>query len=170
MKNKVSPRSVPGRDEFYMGMAFWAAAKSKDPKTQCGAVIVSSQNEPLGWGYNGPPRQIDDNNISWGRPEKYDWINHAETNAIEYSHRSTKGATIYVTGHPCKDCMLDIVTADIYRVVWFRQKTDGKSQTDPDPKAIEIAEKGKVKIEEFSGNLNWMRDQIQMMEQSGVFE
>ena len=167
--NKVPPRSVPERDEFYLGMAFWAASRSKDPTTQTGAVIVSSDNKPLGWGYNGPPKQIDDNTISWDRPEKYNWIIHAEKNAITYSCGDLEGATIYVTGHPCKLCMPHIVSSGIKRIVWFRSKTDGSSTTDPNPKAIEIAEKGGVTIEEFKEPLHWMRDRLDCLEIRGVF-
>ena len=72
MKNKkVPPRRVPPRDDYYMGQAFWIAAKSKDPSTQCGAIIVSRDNSPLGTGYNGPPKKINDTSVSWDRPEKY---------------------------------------------------------------------------------------------------
>ena len=73
-KKKISPRNVPERDSKYMALAWIVAGFSKDPNTQCGAIIIDSKNNPLGWGYNGPPRLIDDNSFSWGRPEKYDKI------------------------------------------------------------------------------------------------
>ena len=173
MKKKIAPRPVPTRDEFYLGMAFWASSRSKDPRTQCGAVIVGADNSPLGWGYNGPPKKIKDTDISWGRPEKLDFIDHAERNAIRYSLGDTKGATIYVTGHPCKDCMLEIVAAEIAKVVWFPViPVDGIGMlADPEllAKSDEIARLGNVKVEEYKGNLNWMRDRIQWMEERGVF-
>jgi dCMP deaminase len=169
MDKKILPRCVPERDEFYLGMAFWAASKSKDPSTQCGAIIVSSQNVPLGWGYNGPPRAIDDSDISWGRPEKYDFIRHAERNAIKYSCGDIEGSTIYVTGHPCKHCMLDIVEAGIKRVVWFRLNTDSASTTNPSPKSIEIANLGGVVINKHKKPLHWMRDRMEFLEFIGVF-
>ena len=45
----INMREVPERDEFYLGMAFWAASKSKDPNTQCGAFIIGKDNSPIGW-------------------------------------------------------------------------------------------------------------------------
>lgn len=171
MKKKVAPRIVPDRDEFYLGMAFWAASRSKDPRTQCGAFIISADNTPLGWGYNGPPANIRDTDISWGRPEKYDFIDHAEVNAIEYARGDLRGATMYVTAKPCKDCMKDIVRKKISRVVWFPTKHDASSmlaQVDME-KTDEIARLGNVRLEKYEGNLNWMRDRIQWMEELGVF-
>ena len=34
------PRKVPPRDDYYMGIAFWIASRSKDPNTQVGAVLA----------------------------------------------------------------------------------------------------------------------------------
>lgn len=173
-KTKVPPRDTPLRDDFYLGMAFWYASKSKDPRTQCGACIVSSENVPLGMGYNGPPKRIRDTDISWGRPEKYPYIDHAEVNAIEYSHGTLAGATMYVTAKPCKDCMRVIVRKGIYRVVYFPFKPKDDSSmllnVDEIETADEIARLGHVRLEEFKGNLNWMRDRIQWMEGIGIFD
>lgn len=174
MTKKVSPRQVPNRDDFYMGMAFWAAAKSKDPKTQIGALIVSSENIPMGWGYNGPPRQMNDAALNWDRPEKYDFILHAEENAIQHSSGYLDGATIYVTGKPCKKCILKIVAHGIKRVVYYdlQKQADNSSMFANDAdlqKTEEIANAGAVQMVKFGGNLNWMRDRIKLMETSGVF-
>ena len=58
-KEKVKgPRIVPNRDDRYMGLAFFHASFSKDQNTQVGAVIVNSNNEITGTGYNGPPKKI----------------------------------------------------------------------------------------------------------------
>ena len=93
-------------------MALWAASFSKDPDTQVGAFIIDSSNRPLGWGYNGPPSSIKDEDINWERPHKYDYVEHAEENAIDFSRlgfQTLDGSTLYVTARPCKKCMLKIV-------------------------------------------------------------
>jgi dCMP deaminase len=171
--NKVPPRVVPDRDEFYLAMAFWAASRSKDRETQCGSVIVSFDNLPLGWGYNGPPKKIKDVDINWVRPHKYLTMVHSEVNAIKHSCGDTRGATLYCTGRPCPSCMLAIVTAEISRVVWFPiTPTDGGSMlANPEMAAQseEIARLGGVRVEEYPRKLNWMRDRIKWMEQVGVF-
>ena len=47
-------------DEFFMGVAKLAAQRSKDPSTQVGACVVSSDNRILSVGYNGTPNGYDD--------------------------------------------------------------------------------------------------------------
>lgn len=175
MTNKVPPRDTPNRDTFYLGLAFWVSRKSKDPSTQMGAVIISANNEPLGWGYNGPPKLIRDRDVSWTRPDKYEWTKHAEKNAIKYSQGDMKGATIYVTGKPCSGCMLDIISAEITRVVyyphqWKRNTESIYAKEDAFDKTDELARLANVTLHEFDGNLNWMRDDIKFMEELGIFK
>jgi len=157
-----------------MGEAFTVSAKSKDPYTQVGAVVVSATNEPLGTGYNGPPSDVPDNQINWMRPDKNDFIHHAEDNAIWFSRikGSTKGATIYTTAPPCKDCMLDIVRAKIVRVVYFDIPVDPDSSLADKSKwqiTQDIAKMARVRLDKFNGNLNWLRDKIEQMKQMKCF-
>lgn len=170
-KNKVPPRPVPDRDTKYMGIAVMYAGLSKDPNTQMGALIVSLDNEPLSFGYNGPPAKIDDTFINWDRSEKYDFIAHAEENAIDYSCGDLSESTIYVTGMPCKKCMLRIVRAKIRRVCYLERPYDPGSMQSKEKdkeKALEIAQLGKVKVEKFTGNLNWLGDWVMHMKAIGV--
>lgn len=175
---KVSPRDVPSRDDYYMGLAFWLAAKSKDPSTQVGAIIISASNVPLGTGYNGPPSQINDNAINWDRPDKYDYMDHAEENAIHFAknnHLSMAGSTIYITGNPCRRCMKAIIKNGLRRVVYFKmEKPEGSESMMAKPEDIaKIEEMGRlatVTLSEYKGNLNWMRDHMKVMESMGVFD
>jgi dCMP deaminase len=182
---RVPPRHVPSRDEFYMGEAFWVAAKSKDPNTQVGARIVSEENEPLGTGYNGPPSEMNDREINWGRavkdhPDletrlgKYPFMKHAEDNAIRRSKKKLlRGATIYVTAPPCRDCMLDIVDCGIKRVVYHRPQGDPASLTQSEDERMVtamIAAKGGVALENFTGDLKWMVAHYQKLVDMGLFD
>ena len=47
-------------DEYFMGIAELSARRSKDPSTQVGACIVSSDNKILSMGYNGFPKGCSD--------------------------------------------------------------------------------------------------------------
>ena len=47
-------------DEYFMGIAYLSAMRSKDPGTQVGACIVSQENKILSMGYNGLPTGCDD--------------------------------------------------------------------------------------------------------------
>ena len=173
-KKKTQPRRVPNRDEKYMGLAFWIASFSKDPHTQMGSIIISEDNNPLGSGYNGPPESYDDNLLDWSRPEKYPHMIHAEVNAIRHVALDMTGATLYVTGKPCPACMLSIAGTGISRVVYFAKTfTDGGSSLNDKGEqdmTDNIAQKANIKLEKFSGNLNWMRDRMKWMEAVGIFE
>jgi dCMP deaminase len=179
--NRVLPRKVPDRDSKYMGMAWLAASFSKDPSTQCGSFIVDANNRPLGSGYNGPPSNIDDDAMDWCRPDpndpskicKYDLVIHAEENAIDHSFcQDLTGATLYVTAYPCKDCMLRLVKEKIFRVVYTDFKSDSGSilQSVSRKKSEEIAIMGKIRVEEFQGDLTWVEDWISNMRRLGLFD
>lgn len=170
----MNPREVPDRDSFYIAMAFWAASRSKDPSAQCGAFIISEQNEPLGWGYNGPPKKIKDADIPWTRPEKYDFVVHAEVNAIQHAHGNLENSTIYVTAKPCKYCMLSIVSSGIKRVVYFPYVSNDKNSMLSDQeisfKTDKIAKLGNIVLEKFNGNLDWMLERINWMKSQKIFD
>jgi dCMP deaminase len=175
MQEKLKPRTVPCRDDYYMGLAFWIASKSKDPSTQIGSILVGEDNSTISMGYNGPPRNIDDDSMDWNRPQKYDWICHSEQNVIKWARRkvtSLHGSTLYVTGKPCKACMLSIVNEEISRVVYRDFKTNhGSMLNDEDSWLIvqNIAKLGKVNLEQFVGSLNWMQEAFENMKTLGIF-
>ena len=181
MEDKIPPREVPDRDSKYMGMAWMWAGFSKDPRTQCGAQIVDQYNVPLGSGYNGPPRLIEDDSFSWCRPpkddpdafSKYDVVIHCEINAINHScGRELTNATLYVTGFPCKDCMKHIVNEEIGKVIWFDYQSDSGSilQNVQRETSEKIAKLGGVKIEKFTGNISWLQDWNENLRLKGLFK
>jgi dCMP deaminase len=173
-KKKRPPRNVVSREDYYMGLALWASTRSKDPSTQVGAQIVSAANKPLGKGYNGPPSEIYDTDIDWDRPNKYPFMVHAEINAIDHSDQDKlKGSTIYVTGRPCSNCMLRMVTKGITKVVYLDYKIQDTSSmlaSDEDwLESLNIAKLARTNLTQFSGNLNWMWDQMERWKDMGVF-
>ena len=114
-------RKVPTWDEYYLEICRVVAARSKDPNTQIGCVIVGPAHEIRSTGYNSLPRGIrDDIPERLVRPTKYLWMEHAERNAIYNSARAgtaTEGCTIYVEIMPCMDCARAIVQAGISEAV-----------------------------------------------------
>ena len=69
--------------EYFYNIANEVKNKSKDERTQIGAVIVGKNKEIVSTGYNSFPRGINDNlKERQERPEKYFWFEHAERNAI----------------------------------------------------------------------------------------
>ena len=172
---KVPPRKVPSRHDFYMALALLYASKSKDPKTQCGCVIIGKDNKPLGFGYNGPPRRIKDDVINWDRPNKYPFIVHAEANAIRRTklRAELEGATLYTTAKPCSACMLEIADAEIGKVIYMKPKVDASSMladvnisNDTD----QISLISGIPLEAYAGNLSWLLDRTQELEYAGFFD
>jgi dCMP deaminase len=117
--------------DVFLEMAEVIAKRSKDDSTQCGAILVSPTNFVLGVGYNGPPPQIEDCKVPWdirnpGSPNKYDFIFHAEENALlaayeAHGREAMKGSTMYITTHPCHGCVLRMIRAGVETAVWEKQ-------------------------------------------------
>jgi len=113
-------------NEYFRGIAHQVKLKSKDERTQIGAVIVGTDNEIVSTGYNSFPRGIvDSKSERQERPEKYYWFEHAERNAIYNAARigvSTKGCRMYLTcGIPCSDCARGIINAGIIEIYCERE-------------------------------------------------
>jgi dCMP deaminase len=113
--------------EYFRTLAHTIKLKSKDERTQIGAVIVGKDKEIVSTGYNSFPRGLKDNHKErQKRPEKYYWFEHAERNAIYNAARigvSTKGTTMYLScGIPCADCARGIINAGITRI--FCERVD----------------------------------------------
>ena len=107
-------------DSHFLKMAAICAEMSKDPSTQCGAVIVRPDRSIAATGFNGFPRGMsDDPSIYEDREKKYDRVIHAEMNALLHSRDGThKGYTLYTFPFmPCSRCAVHMVQAGISRVV-----------------------------------------------------
>ena len=115
-------------DEYFMGIATLAAMRSKDPSTQVGACIVNQDKRIMSMGYNGMPRNCNDDEFPWGREEdhfnsKYLYVCHAEFNAILNCDRGNlRGCTVYVTLFPCNECAKAIIQSGIAEVVYMHDK------------------------------------------------
>lgn len=117
-------------DEFFIGVALLAAKRSKDPNTQVGACIVSSDNRILSVGYNGTPNGYEDKYFPWDREgdelnTKYLYVVHAERNAIlnyRGSNKDLEGAKIYVDLFPCNECAKEIIQSGIKEVYYLEDK------------------------------------------------
>ncbi len=118
-------------DEYFMGIAYLSAMRSKDPNTQVGACIVSRENKILSMGYNGFPKGCSDDEFPWDRDgdvcdSKYAYVTHSELNAIlNYRGGSLEGTKLYVTLFPCNECAKAIIQAGISEVVYADDKYHG---------------------------------------------
>ena len=121
-------------DEYFMAIAVLSAMRSKDPSTQVGACIVSSDNRILSIGYNGAPNGFCDDYFPWERTgdmlnTKYAFVCHGEMNAIlnyRGSRKELEGAKIYVDLFPCNECAKLIVQSGIKEVIFLSDKFKNK--------------------------------------------
>jgi len=102
------------------------ATKSVDQDTKVGCIVVNRKREILVRNHNTLPRGVQALPISrLSRPDKYDWIEHAERNAIYDAARTgiaLRGCTMYVELMPCVDCARGIIQSDIKEVVVSQER------------------------------------------------
>mmetsp|Transcript_118345 Transcript_118345/g.166331 ORF Transcript_118345/g.166331 Transcript_118345/m.166331 type:complete len:274 (+) Transcript_118345:31-852(+) len=117
-------------DDYFMGLAFLTAMRSKDPSTQVGACIVNDRNRIIGVGYNGMPSNCPNEDLPWGKKStsgelatKYPYVVHAELNAVlNKNSESCAGCRIYTTLFPCNECAKVIIQAGIQQVIYASDK------------------------------------------------
>ena len=112
-------------DIAYLKMAEEWSKLSHCKRKQVGSLIVKDKMI-ISDGYNGTPTgfenfcEDEDGYTKW-------YVLHAEANAIAKvsgSTQSTKGATLYITLSPCRECSKLIFQSGITRVVYFKKYKD----------------------------------------------
>jgi len=94
--------------------------RSDDPHTKIGAVIFDDKNRIVSMGYNGFPVGVihKDYRLSRDNGVKYNFMVHAEQNAINFAERSRlAGSVLFVSIMPCARCAQDIIQTGIKKVV-----------------------------------------------------
>ena len=112
-------------DKAYLKMALEWGELSYCKRRKVGALIVKD-NMIISDGYNGTPTGFE--NICEDDEGYTKWyVLHAEANAIakvSSSTQSTKGATLYITLSPCRECSKLIFQSGIKRVVYNKKYKD----------------------------------------------
>ena len=112
-------------DIAYLKMALEWSKLSYCKRRQVGALIVKDRMI-ISDGYNGTPTgfenicEDDENYTKW-------YVLHAEANAImkvSASTQSSKGATLYITLSPCRECSKLIFQSWIKRLVYNKEYKD----------------------------------------------
>lgn len=115
----MSEKKQKKYDVAYMRMALEWAKLSHCNRRQVGALIVKDKMI-ISDGYNGTPSGFENHCEDEDGYTKW-YVLHAEANAIlkvASSTQSCKGATLYITMSPCKECSKLIHQAGITRVVY----------------------------------------------------
>ena len=127
-------------DKAYLRMATEWGKLSHCKRKQVGAIIVKDRMI-ISDGYNGTPTgfenycEDDEGYTKW-------YVLHAEANAIlkvASSTQSCRGATLYITLSPCKECSKLIHQAGIVRVVY--------SEAYKDTSGLDFLKKAGVNVE-----------------------
>lgn len=121
-------------DRRFMDVAELVATWSKDRSRGIGACIVGPDRTIRSLGYNGFPRGVDDTiEERHTRPDKYQWTEHAERNAIFNAIRAgtdIRGCTCYVNLFCCCNCARAIVQSNLRKVVTYPPADDPRWQRD----------------------------------------
>jgi len=111
----------PSKIRNYMDIAEVVAQRSHDSETKVGAVLINnSSGAIIATGYNGFVRGACDEKLPTTRPEKYEFILHAEQNLIANCARhgiSMEDCALICTLSPCKTCMRLMIACGITKVV-----------------------------------------------------
>lgn len=162
-------------DREFLVEAYKAATKSPDPSTQNGAVIPycrwSGMIMPISKaavvpeamvGYiqscNNFPIGVVENYARLQRPLKYNFIEHAERNAVFYAARAgiaLNNLTMYVPWAACADCARAIICSGIRRVVVHQRMMDATPEhwKESIANAMAMFQESKVEIVSFLGEL-----------------
>ncbi len=141
-------RTVPKWERRFLTMARLIETWSKDPSTQCGAVIVRPNRSVCSVGFNGFPQGMDDDPAIYAdREEKYRRVVHCEMNALLFSRDvDHAGYTLFTTPSlSCERCAVHMLQAGIRRFVGPKPTEDMVSRWG------EAFERSRSYIEEAGG-------------------
>ena len=130
-------------DKAYLRLAESWAQLSQCNRKKVGAIIVKDEII-ISDGFNGTPAGFD--NCCENEEGLTHWyVLHAEANAILKVAKSTnncKGATLYLTHSPCRDCSKLVLQSGIKRVVY--------KEAYKDPSGIDFLGNAGVEMEHIS--------------------
>jgi len=109
------------KDVYFMNLCVNVAKRSLDPNTKHGSVFVDLAGGILSTGYNSPVRNSVDGKVPLAAPDKYDFFEHSERNAIYQAAKhgtSLNDSILYVTGLPCIDCIRGIIQSGTKKVIY----------------------------------------------------
>lgn len=131
--------------DAYHDQAMAVARQSPDEQTKVGALLIHGKTGAvISSGFNGFVRKGPDDILPKTRPNKYDYIVHAETNLICNCARhgiSTDRCFIYCTLSPCIHCLRQVYQSGIQWVFFkdtYRDFDKNKMMLDLHLKVTEI--------------------------------
>ena len=144
----------PSKDEYFLFLAFAVSLNSEDYQTQHGSVIINNLTKHvIATGVNGLFRGADRNEFDLTRPEKYKFFIHSEESAIMNAKENPlnlpKGATLYVTGKPCINCLQRVINFGITRIVMAARQGTQLENKESDELFDKIVRLSKIEVVEM---------------------
>lgn len=129
----IKEHKRPEWDEYFLKVAETISLRSEDRFIRHGAVLVDRFNRIRGTGYNG---LIPNGTYTMEHPAftgstlvdlndrnaRRKWMLHAEKNTIlnsDCNPRIIGPCTMYITARPCFNCVQDMITYGIKRIVYY---------------------------------------------------
>lgn len=150
---------MPQRDDFLMALACLAGAMCRNTKHASGAVVVPNHHgtREYGIGWDMMPGRTDQGQIWDDSICVYGEV-LAATQIIHPLH----ACTCYSNRIPPLRAVTELVCLGLARFVYLPFDIHGKQ-------GLLTARGMGCQVEEYCGNLNWLRDYIRVMERAGVF-
>jgi dCMP deaminase len=120
-------RDVPSWDDYFFSIAEVVATRSKDPRTQVGAVLVDAKTHRIvSVGYNGFPVGASETEELWQSPEKFKHVIHAEVNCLAHAPSSfnCRELTLYLPIWPCPICAQYIASHPDLDIAQIKVRSD----------------------------------------------
>jgi len=148
----------PPWTDYFLGLAKVVSQRSHDIHTQHGCVIADNHNRILGVGYNGFPRGLDDKALPTSRPEKYEWLVHAERNALSNCVVRPDNAIAYVTGQCCNDCIMALWQEGIEKVIMSQNHGTHLFDENAQKRFDTFVSMSGIEIVYIKPDLSWLKD------------
>ena len=109
------------KNNYWMGIAAAVSLRSHDEETRVGAILVKNDTGMVvATGHNGFVRGAPDDKLPKTRPEKYEYMVHAEENLLAHCSKSgisVDNCTLVITLSPCQRCLRLMFQAGITKVI-----------------------------------------------------
>lgn len=148
----------PSWTEYFLGIAKAVSCRSHDIHTKHGCVITDQKHRILGVGYNGFPRGLNDTDLPTDRPDKYQWMIHAEQNALSNCVIRPDNGIAYVTGQCCNDCIMSLWQEGVQTV--YMLDTHGTHLFDQKAQNVfdTFVKMSQIKIIKIKNDLTWLEN------------
>lgn len=111
----------PSKNIYWMGIADAVSLRAHDEQTKVGAVLVKNDTGMVvATAHNGFVRGAPDDLLPKTRPEKYEYMMHAEDNLISHCAKSgisVDNCSLVITMSPCQKCLRLLWQSGITQVI-----------------------------------------------------